>query len=614
MNANPVLNREFLASLRTPRALAVAVVYLFLLTGLVALMWPAQEVYTMAAASSQKLFVTLSFFLLAVICLCAPAFTSVAITREYERNTYEQLHYTLLRPNQIIFGKLVAGLGYVLILIVASLPMMGACFILGGVGLLQVLQVYLVVTVAGLFFGLVGLFCSAYARSSYRSLLSCYAIILAVAGVSWIPSVVLGLWAQRVHLIHLVRGVSPFAALVSIIQPGRFAAEHPVTPGFFGTFCDSIWPFVFFAPLAAVLFYALLYARIVRPPQSRQRGNTRIIEDRYELMKRHVKFPFYLFDPRKRKRMIGRVLNLVLVKEMRSKAFGRSLWVIRSMYIALFVSLILAFLPLTQVAKIGIDTIAITCVSLPLGVIILITPVLTATAITEEHEKGIFDMLRSTLVSAWEIVMGKLQMAWFFLGLLILSMFPTYFVLAYISAGPADMRHISEGVNLIRPFRFKFAAGWAELSQVEPYFISDMLAALAVVVLAMIFATCIGMVCSAFSRRSSVSAAVAYVLTIAWAVGTFIPYLVAEKIPDVVVKACMTANPFVAAANAVAPETFAGVAPRLWLDSTATIVVGIVVQRTDEVFRKTMASRRVADCSGRAAAVGSRRFSRRPDR
>ncbi len=577
VTSNPVLIREFVTSLRTFRALAGVVGFLVLLTGLIVLMWPTHGIYSMAAASSQKLFSTMSFAFLAVICLCAPAFTAVAITHEHERNTYDQLHYTLLRPSQIIVGKLAAGVGYLMLLILSTLPMMGACYMLGGVGGGQILKVYAVVIAAGVFLGLCGLLCSTYARSSYRALLGCYGLILSITGVTWIPSIVLGLWAQKVHAIHLVRGFSPFAALVAIVRPQQFDGEHLVSPEAFGTFCDSMWPFLGLAGVGSVVIFAFIYRRIMRPPQPRQRGNTAIIENRSELMKRRLKFPFFLFDPRKRKRMIGRIMNLIFVKEMRSKAFGRSQWVIRCMYIALFVSLALAFLPLTQVAQIGIETITITCVALPLGAIVLITPVITATAVTEEREKNVFDMLRTTLISAWDIVSGKLQMAWFFLVLLIISMLPTFFVLAYVSAEPGDMQHLSKGINLMRPFRFKFAEGWESLRQVDYYFMADMGAAFAVVVLAMIFASCIGMLSSALSRRSSTAAGVAYGVTILWTVGTFIPYLVAYKLPDVVVSFALTLNPFVAAANAVAADTFPRLSADLWMQHLLLVGSGVVL-------------------------------------
>lgn len=564
---NPVLIREFLTSLRTWRALVLALLFLLILTAFVVVLWPAGGVYTVAARSSHKLFISMSLCLLALVSLCAPAFTAVSITREKERRTYDMLYHTLLRADQIIVGKLVAGIGYVLMLIVASMPIMGVCLVLGGVGLEAMLRVYLVVVISGLFFGLLGLLCSAFSRSSFPALILCYMLVLAICGLTWVPSVVLGLWAESVHLIHMIRGISPFAAVVSVVAPDYFAAEHPVPPTAFGAYADSIWVFCLLAPAAALGMLAAAYAKIMQPPQPKSRNDTEIIENRLDLIKRRVTWPFYLLDPRKRKRMIGRLINIILVKEMRSKAFGRSVWIIRSMYTALVVSLVLAFLPLTQIAKIGIDTIVVTCVSLPLGIILLISPVLTATTITEEREKGVLDMLRCSLVSAWTIVMGKLELAWFSVGMIVASTFPTFFVLAYVSAQPKDMEHLSEGINLIRPFRFRIAEGVEHLSKVDFQFVHDMLSAFGVVILAMVLATLIGIAASSWSRRSSTATAVAYGAVLLWGLGTLVPYLIAESLPAAVVRAALTVNPFVAAANAVSSETFRNLPPNLWMQS-----------------------------------------------
>ncbi len=558
--ANPVLIREFLTSLRTRRALWLALVFLGVLAGLVVLMWPAEGVFSLAAQASHKLFIVLSMVFLALVVLCAPSFTAVSITSEKERQTYDMLYDTLLRPDEIVLGKLVAGVGFVLILIVGSLPMMGTCFILGGVALGDVGKVYLVVVAAAVFFGLLGLYCSATFRSSYRSLILCYVFILILCGLTWVPTIVIGGFSWTIHHTHIVRALSPFAAMIAVVHPGLFSAEHDVVlpAASYGGLADSPWVFLVLAAAGSVALLAVTLRKIARPPQPRGRADTAIIDERMELMKRHVKFPFYLIDPRKRKRMIGPLINLIAVKEMRAKAFGRATWMLRMIMGLLIISLPLAFLPLTQLHLTGIDRIVYICLSLPLGIIILISPVLTASAVSEELESGVFDMLRCTPVSARTFVMGKIEVSWFFIILLILSTFPTFFVLAYVSSSPTDMQHISKGVNLIRPFNFQFTAGWAELKEVNLEFIWDMGSAFGVVAVSMFYATVTGLAASAFFRRSSTATAVAYLAIVVVAVGTLIPYFIADSLPHRLVEIFLTLNPFAAAARAVSPTALAG--------------------------------------------------------
>ncbi|MFW5802757.1 MAG: ABC transporter permease [Verrucomicrobiota bacterium] len=574
---NPILAREFVGALRTWRSLAMVSAVMVALGAYVLLLWPEGGVYSMAAQASQKLFVSLSLALLTLVCLCAPAFTAVSITHEKEQATYDFLYHTLLSPWQIMTGKLVAGVGTILLFIAASLPMMGACFMLGGITVRSFVSVYLIVVAAALLFGLLGLLISTFARSSFQSLIVCYAAILSVCGLTWVPSIVLGAWAERVHAIHFIRGFSPFAAMVSIVQPDQFASEHPFAASGFGRLADSMWVFLGFAALAAAGIATAALARIVVPPQPKQRRDTELIDERLELMKRHVKFPFYLLDPKKRKRMIGAILNIILAKEMRSKAFGRSVWVIRSMYALIVASLLLAFLPLGQIAVIGIDTVVMTCVSLPLGMILLISPVLSSPAIAEEHEKGVFDMLRCTLLRPRTIVTGKLQVSCFFLVLLLAATLPTFFVLAYVSTTPSEMEHLSEGINLIRPFRFQFREGWAHLSQVDLSFLSEMGAAFAVVLTAMLTAVSASTFVSSLCRRTSTATAVSYALVLAWAVGTLLPALAAGNMPESVVNASLQLNPFVAAADAVSADITAGLQADLWVANIRLLLTACIL-------------------------------------
>ena len=97
--------------------------------------------------------------------------------------------------------------------------------------------------------------------------------------------------------------------MISVVHPGMFAAEHDVVlpGGSYGAIADSAWPFVIFALVGSLALLGVILRRVAQPPQPKGRADTQIIDERMELMKRHVKFPFYLIDPRKRKRMIRHI-------------------------------------------------------------------------------------------------------------------------------------------------------------------------------------------------------------------------------------------------------------------------------------------------------------------
>src|SRR5262245_19209302 len=126
---NPVLQRELLVNLRMTRAFALLLFYLAVLGAVVFLAWPQErqlDLTTNPAASRRLVnLVFLGQYLLAS--LLAPSFAAGSITGEKERKSYEMLLASPLRPGAIVLGKWFASLAHLLLLIVASLPIVMLC-------------------------------------------------------------------------------------------------------------------------------------------------------------------------------------------------------------------------------------------------------------------------------------------------------------------------------------------------------------------------------------------------------------------------------------------------------------------------------------------------------
>ena len=167
--ANPVLRRELRVRMRGRRAFIVLGIYL-LLIGLVTyateqVLVHADDSYQLQSFQvGQILFAGLALFEITVLIFVAPALTATAISAERERGTFDLLRATPIRPRTIVWGKLVAALGYAGLLIVASIPMASAVFLFGGVAPTDVWATFVLLGVTTLAFGMLGLFCSALAR------------------------------------------------------------------------------------------------------------------------------------------------------------------------------------------------------------------------------------------------------------------------------------------------------------------------------------------------------------------------------------------------------------------------------------------------------------------
>ncbi len=101
-----------------------------------------------------------------LVCVLAPGFSAGTIAGEKERQTYDVLLVTLLRPRDIVFGKLFASLAYLLLVIVAGIPVASVAFLMGGIGLDQLVMALVVMIVTSLMVGTVGIFWSSSMRTS----------------------------------------------------------------------------------------------------------------------------------------------------------------------------------------------------------------------------------------------------------------------------------------------------------------------------------------------------------------------------------------------------------------------------------------------------------------
>ncbi|MGH2728770.1 MAG: ABC transporter permease, partial [Actinomycetota bacterium] len=249
--SNPILTRELKERMRTLRAPVVLTIYLLIL-GLVA--FAAERIMARdaafnpgaAAGLGRAVFHFLLFFTLMLICFLVPGFTASSISSERERQTFPLLQVTLLRPSAIVFGKLVSSMAYMMLLVLATLPLISVSFILGGVSPLEVLRGYGMVILTGFTIAMVGLGLSATLRKTVSATVLSYALV----GLLCIGTVVsYGLTRVIVersgrnptgHVWALV--VNPFVGTASAIRSGG-AVSGPSTP--FTSLFDFISPQIF---------------------------------------------------------------------------------------------------------------------------------------------------------------------------------------------------------------------------------------------------------------------------------------------------------------------------------------------------------------------------------
>lgn len=114
--------------------------------------------------------------------LVAPVFSAGALTSERERQTLELLLTTVLRPWQIMWGKLIAGFRVSYVLTMFLMWPMLLAFILAigvyGPNWLSVVTFFLIVFVAAVFNSVSALLCSAICKKTSVAMLMSYAILI----------------------------------------------------------------------------------------------------------------------------------------------------------------------------------------------------------------------------------------------------------------------------------------------------------------------------------------------------------------------------------------------------------------------------------------------------
>ena len=190
MTMNPVLRRELqerFRTLRSPILLSVWVLAAGVLTFLAYIVAQnaAQDRFTsfgfaglgtLFASASMGRFIlhVLLIGLLTAVVFVVPGQAAVAIVGEKERQTLQLLQVSQLSAWRIVWGKLSAALAYVILLLVATTPLMVIPILLGGVDLMDLVGGVALVLTASIMIGSVSIWVSARARSVQGAVLGSY--------------------------------------------------------------------------------------------------------------------------------------------------------------------------------------------------------------------------------------------------------------------------------------------------------------------------------------------------------------------------------------------------------------------------------------------------------
>lgn len=248
LSLNPVLVKELRGRMRGPRAylfLTGVLVILGLVSfGLFQLAMPRyggfnQPNVSAGAIVGQFVFVGLVFLTLVMVCVIAPSLTATAISGEHQRKTFDLLMATPLAPFTILTGKLGAALSYVVLILLAALPMMSLAYVFGGVTLSDLVRAFLVMSGFAVAYAVLGLFFSALFRRTGIAVGASFVFVaFALFGTFFVYIVVAVMRGDQPP--NWMLALNPFSVLSSalvdgvVTDPNNFSGGASLTVFLFG--------------------------------------------------------------------------------------------------------------------------------------------------------------------------------------------------------------------------------------------------------------------------------------------------------------------------------------------------------------------------------------------
>lgn len=181
---NPVLMKELRQRFRSSKTIGLLVLYLLLIgafvLGFTYLNWRNAPGFYQPD-NSRAIFAVLSMAQLFLLAFVTPGLMAGVISGERERQTLNILLTTRLSAWQIIWSKLVSSSAFVLLLLLATLPLYSIVFLYGGIAPGQVLGVFGYYLVTMFFFGCIGIACSSFFKRTGVSTITAYGLVFAIS-------------------------------------------------------------------------------------------------------------------------------------------------------------------------------------------------------------------------------------------------------------------------------------------------------------------------------------------------------------------------------------------------------------------------------------------------
>ncbi|MCZ8536480.1 ABC transporter permease [Paenisporosarcina quisquiliarum] len=205
------------------------------------------------------LFGLLTFIQLGLILFITPGLTAGTISTEREKQTLNILLTTSQSSMQIILGKLSSSIAFLVLMLIAGLPIYSLVFLFGGISPGQLGLIFLFFFLTMLTVGSIGVMFSTITRKTIVSMIATYGTMIFLAGVTAFFFMI----TIQVNMLGsgVTQSPSPLAHFWASINPGIliFSLLNPMTEDFVNEATKIDFP----VWAGYTIFYVLLAASAI---------------------------------------------------------------------------------------------------------------------------------------------------------------------------------------------------------------------------------------------------------------------------------------------------------------------------------------------------------------
>ncbi len=536
-----ILGRELLAMLRSARVLAILMGVAVAAALLVLLKWPSTSITDLDGARGRDVFRWITWAMFTAAILVVPVFPSTLLVREVRRRTLELLLNSPLSRSSIYFGKVLAMLGFVVLLLASTLPAMASGYLMGGLSITEdIIRMYLMMMLICVHLIVIGLLVGTWTRSTESALRWSYGVTFALMVLPWFPDALFpGGDSPLARGMQMLKLISPIPAVLQMLNQNSLSGTGLMETR------DAVMTYLNFSAVFLTIGSFVCIRRLSHSllDQSRSQGYITDDQDGWVQASRRI---LYLVDPQKRSKGIPSLINPVMVKEFQCRQFGRMHWLLRLVAGCAVLSLLLTLASARGTESRGVEYTGALIIVLQVSLIVLLTPGLAAGMIAGEIEGGSWNLLRATPMGPGRILFGKLTSVLITLALLLCATLPGYAVIMFIKP-------------ILKP-------------QVEQV----LFCLLASAILSML----ISAVTSSFCRATAIATTAAYGILITVFGGTLLVWVNRDApFGRDLVENVLRLNPMAAALNAIQAEGFTdyNLLPSAWWIAGVSSVLLMVV-------------------------------------